>query len=237
MKKALFAVLFCFAVLASGAQKLINDDMVQVRQVPTFHSIRVGGGIDLYLSMGDEAVAVSARTEEYRSRIRTTVENGVLRIWYDWKEMGFVVNGNKALRAYVSVKTLSQLSGSGGSDIFVEGELRSASLKLDVSGGSDFRGKVAVDQLDATASGGSDINVSGTAGSLKVRASGGSDFRGFELTADACTADASGGSDVHVSVNREIKAHASGGSDVHYRGNPTVVESHKSGGSDIRKRG
>ncbi|RYY38917.1 MAG: DUF2807 domain-containing protein [Chitinophagaceae bacterium] len=238
MKKIFFAALLVLG-LGASAQKTIHDDMAQVRTVTSFHGIRVQAGIDLYLSEGEPAVAVSGRTTEFRERIRTTVENGILRIWYETSGGGGVVWGNgRNLKAYVSAKMLDQLSASGGSDVYVDGTLRAQSLRLDLSGGSDFKGAVAVQaDLQADLSGGSDANITGTAASLKVSASGGSDFKGLGLTVETCTAEASGGSDVDVTVNREIRARASGGSDVHYRGAATLTESHKSGGSDIGKRG
>ncbi|RYZ22462.1 MAG: DUF2807 domain-containing protein [Chitinophagaceae bacterium] len=233
---------FAFALLATGsllAQKTINDDNAQVRSVPAFHAIRVSSGIDLYLSTGDAAVAVSARESEFRDRIRTEVENGVLKIWYDTRDMKNMVWGNsKNLKAYVSARLIDQLGASGGSDVFIDGTLTAPALKVDLSGGSDFRGRVAVSgKFECHASGGSDAMVSGTAGDLDVHASGGSDFKGRELVAETMKADASGGSDIDATVNREVRASASGGSDVYYRGNASLVESNKSGGSDIRKRG
>jgi hypothetical protein len=44
----------------------------------------VGDGIDLYLSQGtEESVAVSASKDEYMDRLKTEVEDGVLKIYYD----------------------------------------------------------------------------------------------------------------------------------------------------------
>lgn len=238
MKKLLTLALLALGTVAS-AQKTIHDDMAQLRSVPAFHGIRVSAGIDLYLSEGDEAVAVSARSIDFRDRIRTVVEDGVLRIYFEANDgKGVVWGNNKSLKAYVSVRQLDQLSASGGSDVYVEGTLHASALRFELSGGSDFKGAVAVQgKLEATLSGGSDADISGTAGTLTVSASGGSDFKGADLSVDNCTADASGGSDVDVTVTREIRASASGGSDVYYRGAATLAESHKSGGSDIKKRG
>jgi hypothetical protein len=239
MKKLLLLAFAAFAFAGVQAQKTIHDDNAQVRNVPAFHGIRVSSGIDLYLSTGEPAVAVSARDLEYRDRIRTAVEDGILRIWYEWNDGKSIVWGNgKNLKAYVSAKTLDQLGASGGSDVFIEGTLSAPTLKVDLSGGSDFKGAVAIGgKLETHLSGGSDVSISGTANSLEVYASGGSDFKGSDLVADTMKAEASGGSDVDATVNREVRASASGGSDVYYRGNASLVESNKSGGSGIRKRG
>ncbi|GAA4324720.1 head GIN domain-containing protein [Flaviaesturariibacter amylovorans] len=234
--KKLFTVALLAVCAVAGAQKTINDPNAQLRTVSSFHGVKVSSGIDLYLSPGDEAVAVSARDAEYRDRILTKVENGVLHIWYDHKGMSWS-NGNKALKAYVSYKALDQVDASGGSDVLVDGTIRANKLSVNLSGGSDFKGAVAVQQMKVDQSGGSDMTVSGTAGTLRVDASGGSDFKGYGLSAESCTAEASGGSDIDVQVSKEIRAHASGGSDISYRGNPSVVETNKSGGSSVKKSG
>jgi hypothetical protein len=236
MKKLLFLPFLLLIAFAGSAQKTINDPNAQVRKVGSFHAIRVSSGIDLYLSQGDEAVAVSAKDAQTASEIKVEVDNGVLKIGYDWKEKMIFTN-SKQLKAYVSYKVLDMLSASGGSDILVDGAIKSREFVLNVSGGSDFKGKVETQVLRISASGGSDVDISGSTGSVKVDASGGSDFNGYNLTAETCVADASGGSDIHITVSKELKADASGGSDVLYRGSASDVSINKSGGGSVRKTG
>lgn len=238
--KKLFSIvcLLCVAAFAK-AQKVINDPNVQVRTVSgTFSGVSVSGGIDLFLSYGDEAVAVSAERTEHRDRIKTEIVNGTLRIWYESKT-GITLNigDAKKLRAYVSYKTLKSLDASGGSDVTVDGTIKSAELRLGLSGGSDFKGKVEVENLKVNQSGGSDINISGRTTALSVDASGGSDFNGYDLTTEICDLEASGGSDIEVTANKELSAQASGASDIHYRGKPSVKKAQASGASEVKGRG
>ncbi len=238
MKKYFLFSLLIVCALALNAQKIINDANAQRRDVKSFHAIKVSGGIDLYLSEGDEALAVSAKDSETASQIKTEVENGVLKIWFDWKEKGNVIfTSNKQLRAYVSYKTLDALSGSGGSDIIVDGTIQSKSLVLNISGGSDFNGKISVQDLKVDASGGSDVDISGKATNVVVDASGGSDFNGFGLITDVASVEASGGCDVEITVNKDLNASASGGSDVRYKGSASVKETRSSGSSSVKKVG
>jgi hypothetical protein len=234
--KRIFSI--CLAVLATGsifAQKTINDPLAEKRNVSGYHAIEVSGGIDLYLSQGDEAVAVSASDTKYRDRIKTEVKDGVLKIWYEYKNQNVQLDfGNRKLKAYVSYKTLDNVHASGGSDVKVDGSISGNSLTLGLSGGSDFEGKVSLSDLKIHASGGSDVRISGTAGKLDIEASGGSDFKGYELVTDNCYINASGGSDVYITVNKELEADASGGSDVYYKGNGTV-KNLKSNGSSVKK--
>ncbi len=236
MKKFIMLAILMASFSAVIAQKTLNDPNVEKRNVSGYHAIEVGGGIDLYLSQGEEAVAVSASETKYRDRIMTEVKNGVLKIWYDNKNnLNLDWGTNRKMKAYVSFKNLDRLHGSGGSDINVEGAIKVSTLSLDISGGSDFEGKVEANDLNVNASGGSDVDISGIVKKLDIDASGGSDFNGYELTTDVCNLQASGGSDVYITVNKELSANASGSSDVFYKGNGTVREVKSSGSSSVKK--
>jgi len=235
MQKLFSLLVVTSFILTASAQKTVNDANAQKRNVSGFHAIEVSGGIDLYLSQGEEAVAVSASRTEDRDRIITEVKNGVLKIWYDHKT-GIRIdwNVNRKLKAYVSVKTLDALEASGGSDVDIDGTLKTPKLNMEISGGSDFKGKLESDEVRITASGGSDVDISGKAARLTIDASGGSDFSGYEFATDICNVEASGGSDVHITVNKELSANASGGSDVYYKGNG-LIRDLKTSGSSIKK--
>ena len=234
MKKLLFSLLVTGLITTASAQKTINDANAEKRNVSGFHAIEVGGGIDLYLSQGEEAVAVSASKNEYRAKIKTEVKNGVLKIWYEWNSNLRFDWSNHKLKAYVSFKDIDRLEGSGGSDISIDGSIKVAKLALEISGGSDFDGKVETSELEIQASGGSDVRISGKATRLAIDASGGSDFKGYDLASDICNVEASGGSDVQVTVNKELSANASGGSDVYYKGTG-LIRDLKTSSSSIKK--
>jgi hypothetical protein len=235
MKKISFLLLFAAVVSAVAAQKTINDANAEKRNVSGYHGVEVSGGIDLFLSQGEESVAVSASETKYRDRIKTEIKDGILKIYVERNGNRTISWSDHKMKAYVSFKNLDRLGASGGSDIQVEGSVKVNSLKLDISGGSDFNGKIDVNDLYVDASGGSDVHISGIVKTLDIDASGGSDFKGYELTADICNLEASGGSDVYVTVNKELKAEASGGSDVFYKGNASVREVKSSGSSSIKK--
>ena len=234
MKKIFGLLLILGLITSASAQKTIRDANAQTRNVSAFHAIEVSGGIDLYLSQGEEAVAVSAAKDEYRDKIITEVKNGVLKIWFDWKNNLRIDWSNRKLKAYVSFKNLDALQASGGSDVDVDGAIRTAKLDLQISGGSDFDGRIESDELKVSASGGSDVKISGRTARLTIDASGGSDFGSYEFAADICNIEASGGSDVHVTVNKELSANASGGSDVYYKGSG-LIRDIKTGGGSIKK--
>lgn len=225
------------ASLFAQNKTVINDLNAEPRSVSGFHAIKVSDGIDLYLSYGDEAAAVSASEIKYRDKIKMQVDNGVLRIWYDNDNNvnQIIFNNRRNLRAYISYKMLDAITASAGSDVLVDGVIRGNSFTLKISSGSDFKGNVEVNDLDVDQSSGSDITMGGKANTVSIEASSGSDFNGYSLVADVCTARCSSGSDITITVNKELKAKASSGSDIHYRGNASMVDITKSSGGSVKK--
>jgi hypothetical protein len=239
-RSLLLATLLASSILSFGQNtRVIADANAQKRSVSGFHAISISGGIDLYLNQGgEEAVAISASDPEIRDHIRTRVENGVLKIYVDNKEWHFLDHfRNVKMKAYVSIKQLDALDASGGSDIFIQDVLKSDRLKVDLSGGSELKGQVAIGDLTLDQSGGADVFIKGTASNLFVQASGGSDLHGYDLSSEVCKVHSSGGSDVQITVNKELNVSASGGSDVYYKGACSVHQLSASGGSDVVKKG
>lgn len=221
-KAFLTPILLIISYLAVAQEKVFYDVNAQKREVSgVFHSIRVSDGINLYLSQSDtEGVVVSATEVQYRDKIKTVVEDGVLNIDY-----GNVTGWNwntRQLKVYVAVKSIKVIRATGGSDVFVQGVLAGEELSMKFSGGSDFKGAVAVTNLTVEQSGGSDVRIKGKAVNVKVEASGGSDFKGYDLLADYAIIQASGGSDADITVTKEIAADATGGSDINYKGKPVI---------------
>lgn len=219
------------------AQKVIYDPNAEVRTVKNFHGIKVSGGIDLYLSSGDEIVAVSAADTKYLQNIKTEVDNGILKIWFEGKGSSIFFSGKKSLKAYVSYKLLDLIAASGGSDVIIEGTVKTNKLVIDISGGSDFKGKVEVVSLSLVQSGGADADIWGTAKTIEVEASGGSDLNGYGLVTDVCTLEASGGSDITITANKELSAEASGASDIRWAGAAIVKKANASGAGSVSRKG
>jgi hypothetical protein len=239
MKKiGLFSISLLFSLVLM-AQKQVNDPMAQVRKVSGFHAIKVSTGIKVYLSQGAEAVAVSATKEEYRDKIITTVENGVLKIYYEQETLKFWKNGGgtrgKNPVAYVSIENIDGLDINSGASVSVEGGLKGSKLDLDVSSGAVFKGAVDFTTLEVDQSSGSVVTISGTAGSLNVDGSSGSVFHGYNLTVNNCDADVSSGAGIQLTMNKEMSAEASSGGYISYKGTGVIRNVKTSSGGSIKK--
>lgn len=234
--KYLLIALLAFGFTCSQAQTVINDKNVQLRDVGKFWGIKVSGGIDVYLSQGqDYALAVSASEERFRDAINTEVRDGILVISFN-NENILKFDNNKNLRAYISFKELESLEVSGASDIIINDALKSNAIRMKFSGASDIRGKVDIENLVMNISGASTLKLNGHATNLTLEASGASDLKNYELSVDNCIAVISGASDIRLTINKSISAKASGASTLYYKGEPQQRNVESSGASSIAQR-
>ncbi|MDR3714044.1 MAG: DUF2807 domain-containing protein [Puia sp.] len=245
IKLFLSAVAGCLILSSSMAQdkpahdqeKVIHDNNAQVRTVSNFHAIHVSTGIHLYLTQGDEeAVAVSASQLSYRDRIRTEVENGVLKIYFDFKDWSHWHTSGKELKAYVSCKMLDALRASSGAMVEIDGSVHSEMLSLNFSSGASFSGKVQVTKLEVDQSSGALSTISGSAVSLKAVATSGGIFHGGDLQANECEARANSGGVMDINVLKTLTASAHSGGIVNYEGTGVMTSINTGSGGVVSRK-
>jgi hypothetical protein len=228
MKNLLLPALLSLASLAPACAQ-----SAQTRTVPAFHAINVGTGIELELTAGrSQRVEVSASTDEYRDRIQTTVEDGVLKLRY--KNLESMLRNdrtNKRLRVAVTADELTALTASSGSSVRTSGDFDAAEFQLDVSSGASVKAGLDTRALTVRQSSGSTADLSGRAASLDVESSSGATFDAADLQTDRCRAEASSGSSVRVAVKDDLVAQASSGGSINYKGSPQLTKRTSSGGS------
>ncbi len=232
-----YIFIFLFIIICPqlfAQQTIINDKNATVRSVTSFSGIKVSGGIDVYLSQGnDYSLAVSAGDEKYIDDISTEVKNGVLIISYG-NERHY--RGDKKLRAYVSFRDLQSMEGSGACEFYINGCLNVNSLLVKLSGACNMKGTVQITNLDLEITGASSIKINGAAQNLKLTANGASDLKNYDLKVENCVAKLSGACDVRLTVSDSITASASGASTLFYHGNPDKKDVSTSGASSIAQK-
>lgn len=242
MKKIIFLALLMFigattVTRAQNDKNVVVDANAEVRKASGFSAIELSGAIDLYLSQGtEEAVAISASSDEIKARIRTEVKGNTLHIYFDGKGLNWKTWGNNKMKAYVTFRKLNRLESSGACNIKTTDAIKTEELTVELSGASDFTGEVAVTKLKLNLSGASNMRVSGAAASTSIDASGACVVRGYDLKTDMCKIDASGASNIYVTVNKELNAGASGGSNISYKGAGIIRDISSSGGASIKRR-
>ena len=232
----LVLVVMCLTTITRAQNELVVDPNASLRSViGNFNAIKVSGGIDLYLSQSDNiAIAISAANENIKEGIKTIVENGTLKIFYNGDKS--FKRKDRKLRAYVSFTGLEKIDASGACDVVVAGSLTGSGLDIQMSGACDFTGMVKVNALKLNLSGASDVRISGTANTVDIISSGASDVKGYDLVTNVCNANASGASDINITVNSQLNALASGASNVYFKGTAFIKEMNSSGSSNISRK-
>ena len=238
MRKSFLIIMLCaISAVSALGQKVISDPNVQKREVSGYHGIAVSNGIEVILTQGaTEAVAVSALTAEDRDKITTIVENGVLKISYDynlWKV--WKSTGNKKLRAYVSVVNIDKVNVSGGARITLDGSLKSIDMNMNATSGGSFDGMVDAATMEIHQSSGSRITLSGAVKQLNYTANSGSRLMGFGLAVNTCDANTSSGAKMEITVNGELSAHVSSGGNIQYKGNGVIRTIRSSSGGNVSR--
>ena len=219
------------------SQSTFNDPNAEKRTVSGFHGIEISTGIELILSEGNmEEIAVSAATPEFRDKIITQVENGILKIHYISKTKSInKTKETKNLKAYVSYQKLDLLNVSTGADVKIQGILKSSSLDLDASTGALVKGEVDITSLKISQHTGSKITLTGKVEKLDVTGNTGSKFRGEDMITSVCNVSVSTGAIVTVNANNELQVKTNTGGKVHYKGNPSVKEIKNTTGGTVHK--
>jgi hypothetical protein len=240
MKRILYSLILGLCMINLQAQQTKNivvDANAEVRTASGFSAIEVSGAIDLYISQGsEEAVAISATTEEVRQRIRTEVKGNTLQIYFDSKGINWKSWGNHKMKAYVTFKNLSRIEASGACNVKATESIKQPELKIELSGASDFTGNIIVDKLRVDASGASNAKLSGTATEADIIASGACSLKAYDLVTTMCKTDATGASNIRITVDKELNAQASGGSTVYFKGNGLIRDISASGGASVKRR-
>ena len=235
-KLSLFVAILMVIITSACTQttkKMVFDGAAEDRNLAGFTSINVSNAFDVYISQGTEdAVGVSADSQDATKNIKTHVSGGVLYIsfenkgWWNWK--------NNKLKAYITVKNLEKLTVSGACNVSFVDAITSNNLHISVSGASDIKGSVKVNSLKVGASGASNISLSGKATNTDFNVSGACSIKSLDLVTDNSTIVASGASNVKLTINQYLKANVSGASDIRYKGTVSRFETRTSGSSDIK---
>lgn len=238
MKKILFVFLAYFMSSAVWAQELrIEDANAEKREVKPFRSIRVSDGIDLYLTQSNsQVVAISASRDEYKNRLKTEVEDGVLKIYYDHESISDWSGSNKKLKVYISFVTLDKLTAVAGSDVKVDGVIKENVLSLFLNSGASFNGKVEAGKLIVEIESGAKIELTGSASAFNVNANTGAYVNAFTFIANKADVRSSTGAKIEVNVKDELKLYSSSGGRIYYKGDAVIKDIETKLGSIIRKK-
>lgn len=204
---AAFSLFGCFNVVDGG------PEVSETRTVEGFTRVRVDDGIPATFQPGAGASVAISTQQKVLENLQTTVKDGQLIVQL---KPGIQVNSFAWTEIVITGEGVTALEATGGSKL--------TATNLDVA------------PLRVTASGGSQVTVSGKSADARLSASGGSKIAAFELAAEVASVDVSGGSTVEVAASKSVEGTASGGSRVIVAGNGDVAAVSTTGGSTVTYR-
>jgi hypothetical protein len=230
-------VWLCLVVaLGANAQTIVHDANAQIRQVPSFTGVRVSSGIELLLTQhGDQTVAVSIDRPEYQDAVVTEVKDGVLRIYF--KENADLTkqknSWKRTVKAYVSTPVLESLTANSGAKVKLNGEMKVASLSLDLSSGAVLDGRIEGQTLKLEQSSGSVSTLGGQVETITASLSSGAKCNGYSLSVKSSRLNVHSGAKIEMSVVQEVNAEAHSGGQIYYKGSGTVSAARTHSGGKV----
>jgi hypothetical protein len=192
----------------------------------------VAYGFDVGVSLGQPEAVTVAYDDNLADLLDVRVDGRTLRIQL---KPNSDIDNRPTLRAEVTMSRLEEVRSAGASTVTVPGKLPGASLRVLVSGSSRVvAADLAVERAEATVSGSSRLELTGTANALSAQGSGASNLELADLHLQDLDIRLSGASHGNVNVTGTIAAQVSGASKLTYTGTPQFTKRDTSGGSSIQ---
>jgi hypothetical protein len=203
----------------------------KVRNVAQFHGVRVTSGMNVHLVQGDQQKVVVSADANLHELIETRVEDGILEI----KALANIWHAREK-KVIVTSPDLNEISGTAGSNIYTDNQLKAGKIHIKGSAGSNIHISITGQNMEISASSGSNIYMDGSADELIIKTSSGANIKAGDLTAAKCDAKASSGGNLWISTGKELSADASSGGNIFYSGNPANITFNTSTGGNVIKK-
>jgi hypothetical protein len=191
----------------------------------------VAYGFDVRVHLGQPEAATVTYDDNLADLLDVRVDGKTLRLQL---RPNAGIRNRPTLRAEVTVSRLEEVRAAGASTITVTSKVPDSGLRLLISGSSRVTAELALEQAEATVSGSSRLQLTGTANGLRVAGSGASTLELVDLHLQALDITLSGASHASVQVDRTIAAQVSGASELTYKGTPQFTKRDTSGASSIQ---
>jgi hypothetical protein len=179
--------------------------------------LEVDSSFDVRVTLGQPEAATVTYDSNLASLLDIGVDGRTLRIRLQPHNR---TASSPNLTAHVTIGRLEAIRVAGDSAVTVTGTVPGPALRLELSRGSRVAADLELDRADATLSGASRLELTGTTGRLHADGSGTSNLELAGLRLHDLDIRLSGASHANVKADQTIAAQLSGTSRLTYKGSP-----------------
>jgi len=224
LKKILF--LFAVTLLISCDEddeciKARGNEILSVREVQSFQTLRVSLSALVSLEINDELTAPEVRIiaqTNIHERIATNVSEGVLDISYSE-----CIEELKEVDIIIRTPSLNRIDIEGPAIIRSSKLIEQDRLYVYGNASGDCDLLVSVDSLVVESYGSGELNFDGYAKKGAVLLATSADFYGFQLATDTLLVEVASSGIAQVRANELLRVSMKGSGNVLYKGSPTVT--------------
>lgn len=229
----LIIILLTTSCVVNIQDSITGDGKVVTRQrdVPEFSGIKVGSGIDVYLTQGETSSVVVESDENLQEWIRTDVTGDVLNIHTDKN-----IRLAKMKKVMITCKTINKIEVSSAGDVTGLSQFKTDKLDISMSSAGDLRFDVEANEINISISSAGNVNLKGKTDFLKVDLSSAGDLNAFDLEARVGDVSVSSAGNARVFITGEASFQSSSAGDIDYRGEPKIKEIHTSSAGSVNKK-
>ena len=206
----------------------------EIRAFDPYDVISVHGSMDVSLVEGSEGSITLKAEENILEYIEVTNNNGKLRIKTK-DHVNLRPSWKKGIHVEIPVEEVSKISLSGSGEITGTLTLKTAALKLSVSGSGDIKVAADATAIKATISGSGDIDISGKADEFDAAVTGSGDIDAKSLNANNVTAHVTGSGDITAYAKNLLTVKIVGSGDVHVNKDVATINKKVVGSGSVSK--
>ena len=232
MKQILFFLITSFALSSCSNTSGSGNITTENRSDGGITGISVGGDFDVEVKIGTSTELKVEADDNIMPYIETIVSGNTLKI----RTKDLHNYSDVHMKVYIITPSLVKVNASASARVDVQDVLKSIErLYFNASSSGDINADVDAPEVEANASSGATINLSGKTRAYNVQVSSGADIRSYNLLSETTKVQVSSGAGAHVYASVSLNAQASSGGTVSYMGGATVNKAESSGGSINKK--
>ena len=231
---AIGAILLLVSGCVINLQDTITGDgntVTQTRDLQEFSGIKVGSGIDVFVTQGETQKVEVEADENLQEWIRTEVEGSVLHIYVEKS-----IRMAKSKKVSISCKAIDRLDISSAAEVTGLSRFKTDKLDIDLSSAGKLKFEVEAGEIRLSASSAAKGYLKGTAQKITADLSSAGEMAAFDLETKVCDISVSSAGKARTWVTDEASFQASSGGNINYTGEPKIRNINTSSGGSVNKK-